>query len=228
MSHPLPRRQNSTYLLTGGHNKEVREQNHLISPTAVRGLVNGWGKCLTKVAEDDPVGGVIGEVAYDEDQEYCQDNPDGPVVLDEAAFVPAFGKVYGSYHFGHINYDVQEHDLVPYKDPVGKEGRDNYGHHCESSQDGPAYLTYVMPGYCQVDAQEQHRVEDHFHMGHHAFYDGENVSPEMVEEWRVVHEMHPGSKSNQDDGDDNCFSTRHILRRTNYSLKKEPGRGWQL
>lgn len=181
---------------------------------------------LAEVAEDDPVGGVVGEVADDEDYENCEDDPERPVVLDETVLAPVLGQVNGPYHLGNVDDYVQKHQFVPHKDPVGEECRDNYGHYRNAAKYGCAELAYVTPGYDQVETEEQHRVEDHLHMCHHAFFNRENVAQEMVEERCVVNEMHSRPQNYEDYAYDYGLSACHGMEY--YSLKYEPGRGWQL
>ncbi len=95
------------------------------------------GEGLSEVTEDDPVGGVVSEVAYDEDHYDGEDNPEGPVVLDETGLVPALGKVDGSYHLGHVDDNVQEHEFVTDKNPVGKEGATMMGITARPPRMGP-------------------------------------------------------------------------------------------
>ncbi len=42
---------------------------------------------LAEVAEDDPVGGVVGEITDYEDHQNCKDDPERPVVLDETVLL---------------------------------------------------------------------------------------------------------------------------------------------
>ena len=93
------------------------------------------------------------------------------------------------------------------KDPVREKRRDDQRHHRQSSQKRGAYLTDVAPADEEEKTEQQHRIEDHFHMGHHAFCNGEDIAEKVIEEGSVVHEMHAGADDDQqNNGDDGFFA----------------------
>ena len=122
---------------------------------------------------------------------------------------PAFCQMYRPHHRHDIDNDVKKHQFVADKNPICEEGRDYQRHNGQSSQDGRSQLTDVTPAQDEEKTQKQHRIEDHFHMGHHTFRHRENISEKMIEEGQVVHEVHTGAQQNQQNGGDECLLASH-------------------
>ena len=112
------------------------------------------------------------------------------------------------------------------KDPVREKRRDDQRHHGQSSQDGRSQLTEVTPAQDEEKTQQQHRIEDHFHMGHHAFCNGEDIAEKVIEEGSVVYEMHAGADDGQqNNGDDGLFAghKQFVYRHKNKRFIMQPG-----
>ena len=112
------------------------------------------------------------------------------------------------------------------KDPVREKRRDDQRHHRQSSQKRGAYLTDVAPADEEEKTEQQHRIEDHFHMGHHAFCNGEDIAEKVIEEGSVVHEMHAGADDDQqNNGDDGLFAghKQFVYRNKNNRVIMQPG-----
>ena len=144
-----------------------------------------------------------GQVAGQNADRDGQDEPEGPLVADEAALAEASGQVDGAGHGGDVDDDVEQHQFVAYEDPVGKESGHDERHDGQPAQDGRTEFPDVAPGHDEVQGEQQHRIEHHLHMCHHALLHRENVPQEAVEEGNMVHKVHAGADNGQqDDGGD--------------------------
>ena len=89
---------------------------------------------LPQIGKDEPVRCVIGEESGQDHDEDDDDEPERPPVSDKAAVAPAFCQLDSTDHGSDINDDVQPHQFVADKDPIGEESCYDHRHDGQSSQ----------------------------------------------------------------------------------------------
>ena len=145
---------------------------------------------LPQIGKDEPVGMVVRQIACQNKLHNDQDDPERPILPDQVASSPAPGQQDGADHGRQVDDDIQEHQLVMDENPIGEESADDSRHNGQSGQDGCAEFPDIVTAEHQIQAEHQHRIENHLHMRHHAFHHGKDVAQEMIEERYMVHEMH--------------------------------------
>jgi hypothetical protein len=88
---------------------------------------------------------------------------------------PTFCQVYGPHNYRNVNDHIDGHQFVAYEDPICKERNDDHRHYRQTAQNGGAHLSDIPSAYQKVNAEQKHWVDNHFHMGHHAFLYWENI-----------------------------------------------------
>ena len=145
---------------------------------------------LPQIGKDEPVGMVVCQIACQNKLHNDQDDPERPKLPDQVTSSPAPCQQYGADHGRQVDDDIQEHQLVMDKDPIGEKRAHDSRHHGQSGQDGCAEFPDIVAAEHQIQAEHQHRIENHLHVRHYAFHYGKNVAQETIEERYVVHEMH--------------------------------------
>ena len=201
-NNPIKHSRRRMWFLMVYNKKESFHSARILSSTKIR-------KKLSQVREDYALRRIVCQEAGQHDNDKGDGDPERPPFSYDMVPAPAFCQMYRPHHRHDIDNDVKKHQFVADKNPICEEGRDYQRHNGQSSQDGRSQLTDVTPAQDEEKTQKQHRIEDHFHMGHHTFRHRENISEKMIEEGQVVHEVHTGAQQNHQNGSDECLLASH-------------------